>query len=150
VLGSLVALLLLLPEAALLPATVLLLVGGTVVRKPLSPPLSLYCRGLLLCAVRVLWAWLAGAGSGAGVAAGSGIGAAAGAGCAGSVLAAVCAAPTVRLLTTVFTPLTCAASLAAAVRVESLATLPESVTTPLFELMVICFSGTLLSALILF
>src|SRR5215470_6740931 len=68
-------------------------------------------------------------------------------GCGGGTLAAEA---TSRLFTTVFTPSTCAASVAAAERAASLLTVPDRVTTPLLELIVICLSGTLLSAKILF
>src|ERR1700674_962924 len=56
---------------------------------------------------------------------------------------------TCRLLTTVRTPSTCAASLAAALRAASLLTFPERVTTPLLALIESCLSGTLPSELIL-
>src|SRR6266481_9364986 len=60
------------------------------------------------------------------------------------------AGATCRLFTTVFTPSTCAASWAAALRAASLATVPVSVTVPPLALMFICLSGTLPSPLILF
>src|SRR6266849_1045901 len=53
------------------------------------------------------------------------------------------------LLTTVFTPCTWPASLAAAVRSRSLFALPERVTTPWSDVTLICLLGMLASALIL-
>src|SRR5579859_115582 len=53
-------------------------------------------------------------------------------------------------LITFFTPSICAASLAAASRAASLATVPVSVTVPLSALIESCLSGTLASPLILF
>src|SRR5215470_16762144 len=111
------------------------LLDGTVVRSPLLPLLPLEMRGDR-CRVRV------------GVAdAAVGGGSTAAVGCGGGTLAAEA---TSRLFTTVFTPSTCAASVAAAERAASLLTVPDRVTTPLLELIVICLSGTLLSAKILF
>jgi hypothetical protein len=57
---------------------------------------------------------------------------------------------TCRLLITVFTPATWAASLAAAFRAASLLTLPVSVTTPFEALTLSPLSGKDVSALILF
>src|SRR5262249_6125567 len=116
------------------------LLDGTVVRSPLLPLLLLEMRGDR-CRVRVVVA-------DAGVDdAAVGGGSTAAVGCGGGTLAAEA---TSRLFTTVFTPSTCAASVAAAERAASLLTVPDRVTTPLLELIVICLSGTLLSAKILF
>src|SRR5437588_8338400 len=103
---------------------------GTVVRNPLSPRFSLYLRDGLdfLVFVVVARREIGAAGSGA-------------VGVLSIVGAGVFAADaTSRLLTTVFTPSIWAASLAAAVRTESLLTLPVSVTTPLLDEIVICLS----------
>src|SRR5215467_2737746 len=113
---------------------------GTVVRSPLSPLLLAKLRGLFRG--RVVVAGTVGCGCAAGAVSGAGC-------CTGGTLAAVVEA-TSRLLTTVFTPSTWAASLAAAVRAASLLTLPERVTTPLLALMVNPLSGKLVSAKILF
>src|SRR5579864_3017353 len=128
-------------ESLLLP---LLLSAGTVVRKPLSP--------LLLADAlddeRELRVRVLGEGRRASLTGGGGLKFDWFCGCA--FWSAAEAGATSRLFTTVLTPSTCAASLAAALRAASLATVPVSVTTPLFALILSCLSGILLSPLILF